>query len=183
MSITLIQGPMFSGKSTTLIKYAVRAKLAKKEYLLIKYAGDNRYGDTNTLITHDRVEQSAVSVSEYDLPAIDISRFEYIFIDEGQFFKNIARTVKLWVSAGKKVYIAALSSDFNANPWSEISNLGPIENIINLSAICEICGEDAYFTSLSTHSNTDANNTVIIGGKNLYKATCRLCFNSSDILD
>jgi thymidine kinase len=183
MSITLIQGPMFSGKSTTLIKYAVRAKLAKKDYILIKYAGDDRYGDINTLITHDRVEQSAVSVSEYGLPEIDVSRFEYIFIDEGQFFKNIACTVKLWVSARKKVYIAALSSDFNANPWSEISKLGPVENIINLSAICEICGEDAYFTSLTKSSITDANNTVIIGGKDLYRATCRLCFNSSCVSD
>ncbi len=52
-SISLIFGPMFSGKSTELLRRVRRYSVANHRCLLIKYKADTRYSDEN-LSTHDR---------------------------------------------------------------------------------------------------------------------------------
>ena len=54
-SISLIFGPMFSGKSTELLRRVRRYSVANHRCLVIKYKADTRYSDEN-LSTHDRCE-------------------------------------------------------------------------------------------------------------------------------
>jgi thymidine kinase len=49
-------GPMFSGKSTEMLRRVRRYQAAKRRCLVIKYARDTRYGKEDTLITHDRCD-------------------------------------------------------------------------------------------------------------------------------
>ena len=42
-SIDVIYGPMFSGKSSELMKEVRRATIAKKKCLVVNYTFDNRY--------------------------------------------------------------------------------------------------------------------------------------------
>src|ERR1700722_1663174 len=45
MSITTIIGPMFSGKTTELLRLIERERIAGKKCVIIKHAIDNRYVD------------------------------------------------------------------------------------------------------------------------------------------
>lgn len=52
--LELILGPMFSGKSTELMRKVKRYQFANKKCLVINYANDNRYSDENYVSTHDK---------------------------------------------------------------------------------------------------------------------------------
>ena len=54
MSINLIIGPMFSGKSTELIRRFNRYTIGGKKCLLVKYERDTRYNNS-CIVTHDKV--------------------------------------------------------------------------------------------------------------------------------
>lgn len=53
-SIEIIYGPMFSGKSSELLRKIRRFEHAKKKCLVINYLFDNRYTDCDEMATHDR---------------------------------------------------------------------------------------------------------------------------------
>lgn len=52
--LEMIIGPMFSGKSTELLRKVKRYQIAKKNCLVINYANDNRYSDEGFVATHDK---------------------------------------------------------------------------------------------------------------------------------
>ena len=56
--LNLICGPMFSGKTTELIRRYTRYELAGKKCILIKYSKDTRY-DNNNIVTHDNNSYNA----------------------------------------------------------------------------------------------------------------------------
>jgi hypothetical protein len=51
--IQLIFGPMFSGKSTELLRRVRRFKAARRRCLLVKYIADTRYSESS-VSTHDK---------------------------------------------------------------------------------------------------------------------------------
>jgi thymidine kinase len=54
--IQLIIGPMFSGKTTELIRRMKRYETANQKCMIIKYENDTRYDEDNqnTIYTHDK---------------------------------------------------------------------------------------------------------------------------------
>jgi thymidine kinase len=52
-SIELIYGPMFSGKSSELLRKIRRYQHARKSCLVVNYKHDNRYSDKEEVVTHD----------------------------------------------------------------------------------------------------------------------------------
>lgn len=58
--IEVILGPMFSGKTTELIRRITRYQFAKMKCLVLKYANDVRYSKTE-VATHDSRTLSALS--------------------------------------------------------------------------------------------------------------------------
>lgn len=90
--IQLILGPMFSGKTSELIRRIKRFETANHKCMVIKYAKDVRYDDgdeqaANSISTHDRNKLNAT------LKATELSEqveqlaaaYSVIGIDEGQF--------------------------------------------------------------------------------------------------
>jgi thymidine kinase len=59
--IQVIFGPMFSGKTTELLRRVRRYTFARKSCAVIKYAKDKRYADEDLMATHDRQTWSALS--------------------------------------------------------------------------------------------------------------------------
>ena len=51
--IQIIFGPMFSGKSTELLRRIRRFTIANRTCLVVKYKNDTRYSEEN-MATHDR---------------------------------------------------------------------------------------------------------------------------------
>ena len=69
--------------------------------------------------------------------------------------------------------VAALDSTFQRKPFNDILGLVPLaENVTKLSAVCAHCRGDASFTKrVGTRDET----VELIGGADMYVATCRAC--------
>lgn len=52
--MTLIFGPMFSGKSSELQRMVRRYEISKKKCLIVNFALDSRYSDDDVVSTHDK---------------------------------------------------------------------------------------------------------------------------------
>lgn len=69
--------------------------------------------------------------------------------------------------------VAALDGDFQRRPFKTIINLYPLcEKIEKLHAVCRSCGGLASFT-FRTILNSEIE---VIGGEDIYKAVCRVCY-------
>lgn len=174
--LTLITGPMFSEKTTTLIGLITKYKFAKKQILIINHLNDNRYDEGNFIVSHNNVKYDSLKL--HDLNDItDIDKYEAIFIDEGQFFTNLVNFVKKCLSLNKKIYVAGLNGDLNQKRIGEIQDLlAYASKIILLSSICNNCGNEANYSKLKTKNQTD--NNVIVGSADIWEASCFNCLHN-----
>tara|TARA_B110000208_G_scaffold185903_1_gene241760 strand:- start:2353 stop:2886 length:534 start_codon:yes stop_codon:yes gene_type:complete len=167
--INMIIGPMYSGKSTTLLTRYNRYKIGKKKCLLVKYKNDNRY-DENKVITHDNLGYEAISCIKLQEINKIINKYEIICIDEIQFYSDAAKYCDLWANKGKIIEVCGLNGDYNREPFKQISLLIPLTNdIIFLKAVDEESGDDAIYTKRLV----DNKEKELIGGKELYIACSR----------
>ena len=146
----LILGPMFSGKSTELIRRLKRYQIARYNCLIVKYAKDVRY-DQESIATHDQQTLKATSVDKLNELKADFNDYDVIGVDEGQFFPDVVEFSEKMANHGKTVIIAALDGTFQRKGFSTILELVPLaEHIIKLNAVCMNCfGEGSYTKRIS----------------------------------
>ena len=89
--IQLIIGPMFSGKSTELLRRLKRCQIAVLRCLLIKYEKDDRYSE-DLFSTHDGQQLKAIKCHKLNSIEGACSEFDVIAIDEGQFVSDLLLT-------------------------------------------------------------------------------------------
>ena len=173
-SISVIYGPMFSGKTTELLRRIRRHQIAERKCLLISYKNDNRYTEESKAFTHDKIEMDASKVGLLcDVDGL-VDEYEVIGIDEGQFFDDLLEKTEEWANKGKTVIVAALDADFNRKPFKEVCQLLPLaEKVKKLNSVCFFCNQKASFTK---KTKGDKNQLVEIGGKDVYQPACRKCF-------
>ena len=95
MSLELIVGPMFSGKSTELIRRVQRLQTIGKSLAVYNSVNDDRYG-LDGIYTHDMKTVQCITTDTL-MSQLHTSTFEtadYIFIDEAQFFKDLFNFVR-----------------------------------------------------------------------------------------
>jgi thymidine kinase len=176
--IELIIGPMYSGKSSELIRKIKRYTYSKKKCILIKYSGDTRYTNENMVATHDNIfykAEPALNLSKENIPKY--SDYDVIGVDEGQFFPDLAEFAEGMANAGKIVIIACLNGDYLRNGFDTVLKLIPLaEHITKLSAVCLSCSGDASFTSRKSSEKE----IEVIGGIDKYAALCRTCYNNKN---
>tara|TARA_B100000900_G_C20602556_1_gene726319 strand:+ start:3414 stop:3974 length:561 start_codon:yes stop_codon:yes gene_type:complete len=174
--LNIIMGPMYSGKSTELLRIYNKFK-RNYNILVINHKCDNRYG-TNSVNTHNKDSIDSVSVdnlfdsiNESNLEEIDI-----ILIDESQFFDNLYIFCKEFVeNYNKIIYVFGLSGDSNRGKFGEILDLIPIaDNVTLLKSICNCCKNvtNAPFTLRKNRTI----NQLLVGSSNEYMAVCRSCW-------
>ena len=174
--IQLILGPMFSGKSSELIKLIRRFNVKKQKTIVVKFSFDNRYSFENecNVTTHDKFTYPAIKCTKLSEVKSILDEHDVIGIDEGQFFPDLMSVCEDLANKGKNIVISALNANYKRESFESILNIFPkCEKIINLQSICYFCNEDAPFT-LRTVNNTDE---VLIGGIESYKPVCRVCYN------
>ncbi len=172
--IQLIVGPMFSGKTTELLRRLRRYTIADRSCLLLKYHGDQRYTSASEVTTHDRGSAPAqICKNLCDVEKLALAH-EIIGIDEGQFFPDIASWADKLANGGRTVIVAALDGTYQRKPFQSISDLLPlVETVSKLCAICSVCKMDASFTKRTS----DETEVEVIGGSDKYAASCRRCFS------
>ncbi|XP_067914474.1 thymidine kinase, cytosolic [Heterodontus francisci] len=176
--IQIIFGPMFSGKSTELMRRVRRFQIAQYDCLVIKYAKDIRYSKED-LATHDKFTMKAVPATKLSEVRQEALKCAVIGIDEGQFFPDCVEFAEEMANKEKTVIVAALDGTFQRKAFGNILNLVPLaESVVKLSAVCMECYREAAYTKrLGTEKEVE-----VIGGTDMYRATCRLCYFANDNL-
>ncbi|XP_069511351.1 thymidine kinase, cytosolic [Ambystoma mexicanum] len=170
--IQVIFGPMFSGKSTELMRRVRRFQIAQYKCLLVKYYKDVRYS-TNGVASHDRNTMEAVAASRLlDVYQQAVS-CAVIGIDEGQFFSDVVEFCEGMANMGKTVIVAALDGTFQRKAFGNILSLVPLaESVVKLNAVCMECYREAAYTKrLGAEKEVE-----VMGGSEKYQAVCRRCY-------
>ena len=127
--ISVIYGPMFSGKTTKLLElYNLYVKMyGKDKCIAINYILDNRYGE-NRLTSHNKLSIECYSVKNieefitgetYNI----ILNAQYIFINEAQFFEDVDKWVLfLHINLNKTVILCGLDLDYKRDSFGKMMN-------------------------------------------------------------
>ncbi|XP_064618002.1 thymidine kinase, cytosolic-like [Liolophura sinensis] len=172
--IQIIFGPMFSGKTTELVRRMKRYQLANYKCLVVKYSKDDRY-DIDGVATHEGQVLPAVSAMSLMDLCCAAGCHDVIGIDEGQFFPDVVEFCDIMAEMGKTVIVAALDGTFQKKGFGNILNLVPLaESVVKLNAVCMKCFSAASFTKRKGSEKE----VEVIGGADKYLAVCRTCFYS-----
>ena len=179
-SITVITGPMFSGKTAELIRLCERARIARRKVVLIRPALDNR--------TEPETVRSRFGVAFPARPVVDSAaieavvaetRADLVAIEEAQFFDSgLVAVAERLADRDRAVIVNGLNRDFLGRPFGSVPDLLAIaDEILMLSAICMVCGEAASRTQrlVDGRPASGSDPLVVIGGigDERYEARCR----------
>lgn len=179
--LVVVTGPMFSGKSTELLRLIERETISKRKFKVFNSDLDKRYGE-NIIATHSGKKLNVFQVknSEEILKECNNS-LNSIFIDEIQFFDSkIIEIINQLNLNGINVFCAGLNMTSEGKPFpfsdgkDNISNLICIaDKVIRLYAVCNYCGEDANRTLyIGKKEKTD----ILVGTNRVYQPVCKKCW-------
>lgn len=180
----IITGPMFSGKTTELIRIANQYNSIGKKVLAINYSKDTRYDEEANIFSHDKQKfEKNLALDNFDnfIEKYDelIKESDVILVDEIQFFKDCFTVVKSLVEdLNKIVILGGLDGDYLQNPFGDICKLIAFsDKLTRLNALCSLGNfQDAPFTRRIAKSDQ----TEFIGSDDSYIACCRQIYNLSD---
>jgi thymidine kinase len=175
----LIAGPMFSGKSTELIRRASRQRVVSQDCLLVGYRKDvERYNDGKTGVrshsgwTYDKDFIYAETVQEIVHHSL-FAEASHVFVDEAQFFHNL---IELWDNCdtlNKTLVLAGLDVDSGGQMFHEIMSIMPYAIKTFMTAVCYRCKRDG--ATLTERVDGDTSGEQKIGGNDLYRSVCVKC--------
>ena len=182
MSLDMIIGPMFSGKTTELIRRLNTFQSVGKKCVYINSILDSR--NTEHFSTHNPVIKELGNIDSIKTNNLEsiihiITNFDIIGIDESQLFmgnfkKNIIDLVE---EHNKKIIISGLNGDFQRNKFGYILDLIPYcDGITKLYPYCLTCSKNGIIEKalFSKRLNNDQNKINI--SYDNYIPVCRKCF-------
>lgn len=176
--LTVITGPMYSGKTTELLNFAEIYEIGRKKTLIFKPAIDTRYS-ADDVVTHKfhkmpaRVVKDTKELFEYYQTLKE--KPDAVFIDEVHFFDaELAVIVKKIALDGVDVYCAGLDMSYLWEPFETTAKLMALaDEVLKKKAVCEVCGEYKATLSYKLKSN---GGVFDVGGKDKYIAVCKECY-------
>lgn len=178
--LKVILGSMFSGKTTELNREYKRFTSCGYECLFINHELDKRYNaNSEQTATHDGYFINSLNIGsklfDFFKKESYLSRYDVIFINEGQFFEDLYEFVDYAVNEKKKrVYVCGLDGDFKRKKFGSILDIIPLcDDVIKLKAICKNC---LFKEGLFTFRLSKEKEQTVIGADN-YISLCRNCYN------
>ena len=185
--ISLIYGPMFSGKTTKLIELynSSVSNYGQEKCVALNYKLDTRYG-INQIITHDGKKIDCISLIDIDdfinneKTKSIILNAQFIFINEAQFFENIDKTVlHLHSTLGKDVILCGLDLDYKREKFGTMMNLmSSATHVFALKGTCDLCKGSSEFSH-----RTVKNYLQILIGYSQYIPLCKECYARENCLE
>ena len=176
--ITLIYGPMFSGKTTKLIELYKETLTKNKNCIAINYELDTRYGK-NKIGSHDGLAIDCYSITNLDdfiknsATKEVIANADYIFINEAQFFETIFESVLyLNETLKKNVILCGLDLDYKLQKFGTMMDLlSKATNVFKMTGKCVKCnGASCY-----SHRKVSSYFQILIGTSE-YIPLCETCY-------
>ena len=169
--LTVITGPMFSGKTSRLLDLGRAHTIANLRVGYFKPKRDSRYSDSD-IVTHNNEKISCTIV---DNPVEILNRiddYDVFCIDEAQFFNKheLETTVTNLLYVNESIIIVSgLSQDFDGKPFGAMPYLLAIaDDIIHLKAVCAKTKRIGVATR-TFRKDTSNDNQILIGGKEMYE--------------
>ena len=170
--IEVIIGPMFSGKSTELIRRTSCYKAIGKKILRINHLNDTRTDDN--IQTHSNIKKNAIKVSSL-MTLVNNSKFissEVIGIDEAQFFDDLYEFIITIEPLGKIIIVSGLDGDFKRRPIGQILQIIPLcDEVVKLHAL-DMVDKDGS-PGIFTKRLSENNELIVIGAEDKYMAVSR----------
>ena len=170
----LIMGPMYSGKTSELIRLANRAKIIGKKILSINHKSNDRYD--GKICSHDR------NSFEHDIKVFSLNEIgnlenynnpDIIIIDELQFYDDCYNwIINVLDNNNIEIICSCLNGDFKRENFNSILGLIPhAEEITKLSALCVKCndGTNANYSKRIIKNDEQK----LVGSTEAYIAVCR----------
>lgn len=186
MTLEVIIGPMFSGKTSELIRLVEREVYAKKRGAIFKIAFDDRYS-AKQVVTHNGLHYDAYAVanSMKGLRMIEqvanSNGLDAIGVDEVNFFPTQVVSLLDGLAEEKKVIACGLNLNFRAEPFPTTMELAArADRVRYLSAVCVVCGQEATRTQRLIGGKPAPRDspTIAVGGKEMYEPRCRTCYQA-----
>jgi thymidine kinase len=191
MSLTVIIGPMFSGKTTYLIDLLTRYADLNMSVLYVNSSKDTRT-DVESKYNHVTTHNSQFTKLSHKIESIkcdniaqvvdilDRTNYNVIGIDECLFFDDLTDNVKrMFYDKDKIVICSSLDSDYKMKPIGKILDLIPMaDTVIKLNSKCMHCLKagnpstlvNAPYTAKIDH--TDLRDVLEAAGKESYIPLC-----------
>lgn len=189
-TLTVLTGPMYSGKSSGLVDRVERVARASRCALVVRPASDTR---TAALLTHaGRAVHATLArhVTEARAPLTPAGHrsagpgvvwprlpgaVRLVAVDEVQFLPAEATVafVRDTLSRGVDVVVAGLDLDSRGVPFDTTAALLALADVVEKrAAVCVRCGADAR----RSHRLTADHARVSVGGAGAYEARCVECW-------
>jgi thymidine kinase len=179
MVLSIIIGPMYSGKSTYLLDKISLSIKNKERIIIINHKIDIRY-NKDKITNHNNISTNCISFTKlndiFDYckeKSISIETLDHIYIDESQFFTDLEKVVSTLLKTYYNLNITCvgLDGDFQQTVFNNgqlLKLIAKAENVKKLSSKCYKCGGTAYFTKRIT----DNKEQIIVGSNNIYVPSC-----------
>ncbi|KAJ8770537.1 hypothetical protein K2173_018028 [Erythroxylum novogranatense] len=182
-AIHVIVGPMFAGKTTTLLQRIQSETELGRKVAIIKSSKDTRYG-LDSIVSHDGVKLPCWALSNLSsfgqiFGSVAYEQLDVIGIDEAQFFEDLYDFCREAADQhGKTVIVAGLDGDYLRRSFGSVLDIIPLaDSVTKLTARCELCGKRALFTLRKSAEKQ----TELIGGADVYMPVCRQHYVSGQV--
>jgi thymidine kinase len=179
MSLELLIGPMFAGKSSAIQSIVKRHRALDWSVFVITNTLDTRYSEEPAIVNHDLAKMPAVAAEKL-MPLLLSSEYKesrLIVVEEAQFFTDLIPFIKTAVDRdGKHAVVVGLDGDADRMPFGHILELVPLcDRVTKLTAFCKKCsdGTPALFT-FDTYESVSAQ--IKVGGSERFTSLCRKHF-------
>ncbi len=176
--LTVIAGPMYSGKTGKLIAMESVLRDLGKSIIVYKPSIDTRYTHAPKLHSHDAKTTDAVllnpKLAKEEVEKMIKTNADVVVFDEVQFFdaEKVLALIEQLRNAGKHVIAAGLLYDYQRKPFGATPQLlGLSDEHMELFAICQKCAAPAR------HSQrvSGGKGQVDVGAGDKYIAVCEKC--------
>ena len=178
MSLELLIGPMFAGKSSAIQSIVRRHESMGWSVFVVTNSMDTRYSDAPAVVNHDKIAIPAVAVKEL-LPLLTSAGYRgsrLVVIEEAQFFPDLYDFVLSAVEKdAKHVICVGLDGDSDRKPFGDLLRLVPLcDKLTKLTALCSECkdGSPALFSFYKNLKSTQ----LAVGASDQYEPLCRKHF-------
>lgn len=184
-TITLIVGPMFSGKTSEMQQRIVNAIIAGRTAVVFTPERDTRNASAPVVVSHSGTSIGAIRAQRLAdvVSSVPKGCKALVGIDEGQFFDDLAPFCDACAAGGVDVVVAALNSDAHRRPWQSVARLFPLaDNIVFRHATCVRCQSQSASRSrviapLEQDGTSNARVPfVLVGADETYVSTCSACY-------
>jgi thymidine kinase len=181
MSLELLIGPMFAGKSSAIQSIVRRHQALGWPVFVITHSSDTRYSDKPAIVNHDGAVLPAFATGTLQdaFDVVDFKIAKLVVIEEAQFFCGLVPFVLCAAEKmGKHVVVVGLDGDVLRKPFGTILDLVPYcDKITKLTAMCKMCGDGtpAIFSHATTNASIESAELGVpcVGAADKYVALCR----------